>query len=100
MSHRFLAFFVLALSVAGLAGCKQEPTPNPAVKKAGPPEPPAPAQVVAFPDLATAKTAQQFGQAKEQRIDSKRVYIARPRSSATQALLVAEHEPRIKSCAA
>jgi dipeptidyl aminopeptidase/acylaminoacyl peptidase len=50
--------------------------------------------------LANAKTALDFVLAKAPNIDPDRIYIAGHSSAATLALLVAEHEPRIKACAA
>jgi dienelactone hydrolase len=50
--------------------------------------------------LANAKAALDFVLAKAPKIDPKRIYIAGHSSAATLALLVAEHEPRIKACAA
>jgi dipeptidyl aminopeptidase/acylaminoacyl peptidase len=208
MSQRFFISFSLALAVAGLTGCNQEPTPSPVVKKAAPSVAPAPAPVVTFPELgpsrliqpgiqfreaalqrggvpmrvwyyqpakaadklalvlvppagstlfvgmdlgdgdrpehypyvragfavasfeidghvpnlrqapdavvlqgarafrdaqaglANARTALDFVLAKVPQIDPKRVYIAGHSSAATLALLVAEHEPRVKACCA
>jgi dienelactone hydrolase len=50
--------------------------------------------------LANAQAALDFVLAKVPNIDPQRVYIAGHSSAATLALLVAEHEPRIKACAA
>jgi dipeptidyl aminopeptidase/acylaminoacyl peptidase len=50
--------------------------------------------------LDNARVALDFILAKVPQIDPKRVYIAGHSSAATLALLVAEHEPRIKACAA
>jgi dipeptidyl aminopeptidase/acylaminoacyl peptidase len=50
--------------------------------------------------LANAKAALDFVLAKVPNIDTSRIYIAGHSSAATLALLVAEHEPRIKACAA
>jgi dienelactone hydrolase len=50
--------------------------------------------------LANAKAALDFTLAKGTNIDPERIYIAGHSSAATLALLVAEHEPRIKACAA
>ncbi len=50
--------------------------------------------------VANAKAALDFVLAKAPSINPDRVYIAGHSSAATLALLVAEHEPRIKACAA
>jgi dipeptidyl aminopeptidase/acylaminoacyl peptidase len=50
--------------------------------------------------LANAKVALDFLLAKVDEIDQDRIYIAGHSSAATLALLVAEHDPRIKACAA
>ncbi len=50
--------------------------------------------------LKNAKAALDFLLAKANDIDEKRIFIAGHSSAATLALLVAEHEPRIKGCAA
>ncbi|MGH7171022.1 MAG: alpha/beta hydrolase family protein [Gemmataceae bacterium] len=50
--------------------------------------------------LANTKTTLDFLLAKVPNIDPKRIYIAGHSSAATLALLAAEHEPRIKACAA
>lgn len=50
--------------------------------------------------LANATTALDFILAKAPNVDPNRIYIAGHSSAATLALLVAEHEPRIKGCAA
>jgi len=50
--------------------------------------------------LANAKAALDFILAKAPNIDPNRVYIAGHSSAATLALLVAEHDPRVKACAA
>lgn len=50
--------------------------------------------------LANAKTALEFILAKVPAIDPNRIFIAGHSSAATLALLVAEHEPLIKACAA
>ena len=50
--------------------------------------------------LANAKAMLDFILAKVPNVDPNRVYIAGHSSAATLALLVAEHEPRIKACAA
>jgi dipeptidyl aminopeptidase/acylaminoacyl peptidase len=50
--------------------------------------------------LANAQAALDFLAAKAPNIDPQRVYIAGHSSAATLALLAAEHEPRIKACAA
>lgn len=50
--------------------------------------------------LANAKAALDYLLTKVPNIDPNRVYIAGHSSAATLALLVAEHEPRIKACAA
>jgi dipeptidyl aminopeptidase/acylaminoacyl peptidase len=50
--------------------------------------------------LANAKVALDFALAKVPNIDAKRIFIAGHSSAATLALLFAEHEPRIKGCAA
>jgi dipeptidyl aminopeptidase/acylaminoacyl peptidase len=50
--------------------------------------------------LANAKTALDFLLAKVPNVDPNRIYVAGHSSAATLALLVAEHEPRIKACAA
>jgi dipeptidyl aminopeptidase/acylaminoacyl peptidase len=50
--------------------------------------------------LANSKAMLDFVLAKLPNIDPNRVYIAGHSSAATLALLVAEHEPRIKACAA
>src|SRR5262249_51971365 len=50
--------------------------------------------------LVNAKAALDFVLAKVASVDPDRVYIAGHSSAATLALLVAEHEPRIKTCAA
>lgn len=50
--------------------------------------------------LANAKAALDFLLAKASKIDPKRIYIAGHSSAATLALLTAEHEPRIRACAA
>lgn len=50
--------------------------------------------------LDNARTALDFVLAKAPNIDPTRIYIAGHSSAATLALLLAEHEPRIKACAA
>lgn len=50
--------------------------------------------------LDNAKVALDYLLAKVPAIDPERIYIAGHSSAATLALLVAEHEPRIKACAA
>jgi dipeptidyl aminopeptidase/acylaminoacyl peptidase len=50
--------------------------------------------------LDNAKAALDFTLAKVPNLDPNRIYIAGHSSAATLALLVAEHEPRIKACAA
>jgi dipeptidyl aminopeptidase/acylaminoacyl peptidase len=50
--------------------------------------------------LANVRAALDFTLAKVANIDPNRVYIAGHSSAATLALLAAEHEPRIKACAA
>jgi dipeptidyl aminopeptidase/acylaminoacyl peptidase len=50
--------------------------------------------------LDNAKAALDHILAKEPNIDSERIYIAGHSSAGTLALLVAEHEPRIKACVA
>jgi dipeptidyl aminopeptidase/acylaminoacyl peptidase len=50
--------------------------------------------------LANAHAALDFVLAKVPSIDTDRIYIAGHSSAATLALLVAEHEPRIKACVA
>ncbi len=50
--------------------------------------------------LANARAMLDFVLAKVPSIDPNRVYIAGHSSAATLALLVAEHDPRIKACAA
>jgi dienelactone hydrolase len=50
--------------------------------------------------LANAKAALDFTLAKAPNVDPERITIAGHSSAGTLALLVAEHEPRIKACAA
>jgi dipeptidyl aminopeptidase/acylaminoacyl peptidase len=50
--------------------------------------------------LANAKATLDFILAKVPNIDPDRIYVAGHSSAATLALLLAEHEPRIKACAA
>ncbi len=50
--------------------------------------------------LANARATLDFVRARVPAVDLERVYIAGHSSAATLALLVAEHEPRIKACAA
>ncbi len=50
--------------------------------------------------LVNARTALDFALARVGKIDPERVYAAGHSSAATLALLVAEHDPRIKACVA
>ncbi|MBN9519293.1 prolyl oligopeptidase family serine peptidase [bacterium] len=50
--------------------------------------------------LDNAKVALDFILAKAPAVDAERVYVAGHSSAGTLALLVAEHEPRVKACAA
>lgn len=50
--------------------------------------------------LVNARTALDYALARVEKIDPERIYVAGHSSAATLALLVAEHDPRVKACVA
>ena len=50
--------------------------------------------------LVNARTALDYALARVEKIDPERIYVAGHSSAATVALLVAEHDPRVKACVA
>lgn len=90
MTLRFLASVALALSVSGLAGCKQKPSQNQAVDLAGPAK--VKAQPITFPELGPSRLIQPGIQLREATLRRDplpmRVWYYQPENATGQLALV------------
>jgi dipeptidyl aminopeptidase/acylaminoacyl peptidase len=90
MIFRFVALVALAISLTGLAGCKQQPPPSQAVRPTGPAE--AQAVTIPFPDLGPRRLIQPgiyFQEATLQRgTMPMRVWYYQPEKAADKLALV------------